>query len=393
MKHLQIAKWIMIVTGFWTFKKEYFTKQQHLFYRAYGIIMQLYFSCFIGALCVGLKAVQDNIQLIDAIGLLIFCSVMLIKIIICQRKSVRSIMNRIVDFDDESDTLTGKFRDIYLKNSRYNVIYGLSLFLVSAMCGVTLVFCDVAIYSYDMKRVKSGDLNSSDVRRPLPYHIWRPIDEKKHYYRAFLLDVLTATIGCTYNTATQIVYLSILTFILGQIKILQVKFEQMGAVCSRLGSEQERFMYLRSLIVEHQNIISFVKDLDENMKYLLFVEFTINPLQITCNLYEVLVFKVDGMFLFRVVLLLCMLIQMFTLTWHSNEIQVLGMAISQSVYDGEWYDLSEKFKQRLLIVMMRAQRPLTLAVGPFFILTNSTAVTSVKAAYSYLALLNNKRGD
>ncbi|CAH1104692.1 unnamed protein product, partial [Psylliodes chrysocephalus] len=243
------------------------------------------------------------------------------------------------------------------------------------MCGVTIVICKLAIYKHSLNQAALGLINETEILKPLPIYIWRPINSKEHYFAAFMLDIVTASIGCTYNTSTQMVYLTIFTFIICQLKILQVKFRNYGFVCSQKSTEEEKFYYLRNLIVEHQTIISFVKELDDNMKYLLFLEFTINPIQITSGLYQILVFKLDTMLPFRIAMLFCMVLQIFVLTWHGNEIQIYSMGVSQAVYDCKWYDLSQKIKQYLLIIMMRAQNPLTLSVGPFFVLTNSAAVT------------------
>lgn len=39
--------------------------------------------------------------------------------------------------------------------------------------------------------------------------------------------------------------------------------------------------------------------------------------------------------------------------------------ISNAIYESNWMDQSEAIKRTLLIVLMRAQKPLSLTIGPF----------------------------
>ncbi|CAH1104695.1 unnamed protein product [Psylliodes chrysocephalus] len=353
--------------------------------------MQLYFTCFIVCLVIGLSDAIQLVEKIDALGIILFCVVMFIKIIICQRENIAQILTHIVKYDENLDKLDKENLKIYYSIVRYNTIFCLTLFFFSGMCGVTVVFCKLVVYKHSSNQATLGLINDTEILKPLPYYIWRPIDYKEHYFAAFILDIVTASIGCTYNTSTQIVYLTLLTFIIGQLKILQVNFRNYGFVCSQKSTDKEKFYYLRNLIIEHQRIISFVKELDDNMKYLLFLEFTINPIQITSSLYEILVFKLDTMLPFRITLLFCMMLQIFVLTWHANQIQIYSMGVSQAVYDSEWYDLPQRIKHHLLIILMRAQKPLTLSVGPFFVLTNSAAVT-VSIYYNCFYIIYNIMG-
>ncbi|XP_057670979.1 odorant receptor 49b-like [Diorhabda carinulata] len=128
------------------------------------------------------------------------------------------------------------------------------------------------------------------------------------------------------------------------------------------------------------------------MKYLLLLEFTINSFQITGIVYELLMSEPNLMLIFQLTYLSCMVLQIFMLAWHANEVTIQSTEVAHAVFDCEWYDLPKTIKEMLVFIILRSQKPLTISVGPFFILTNATAVTSMKAAYSYLAVLTNSRG-
>ncbi|CAG9854576.1 unnamed protein product, partial [Phyllotreta striolata] len=145
------------------------------------------------------------------------------------------------------------------------------LFVFSSMCGVTLVASKFIIYTQQLKLASGGDNSSSIavIEKPLPYVVWRPVDETAHYFIAFFIDVLSAIIGCTFNTVTQLIIFSILTFIAGQLEILQQRFRNLGFLCSKAGTFDGKFEVLKKLILEHQQLISYVENLDDNMKYIM----------------------------------------------------------------------------------------------------------------------------
>ncbi|XP_023024059.1 odorant receptor 10 [Leptinotarsa decemlineata] len=126
------------------------------------------------------------------------------------------------------------------------------------------------------------------------------------------------------------------------------------------------------------------------MKFPMLLEFTINSIQITSLMFQFITMDIDPILIFRITYSSLMIIQTFLLAWHANEITEQSLLISQAIYESRWYELHTGLQRILHLVMIRAQRPLTLSIGPFFTLTNGTAVTTMKAAYSYLTILKRK---
>ncbi|XP_056644768.1 odorant receptor 94a-like [Diorhabda sublineata] len=400
---------------------------QRSIYKFYSLFMHIYFTCFVIALYVGIVPIwqTDSVEVLQAISVIILCTLILVKAAICQRKKVTEMISEIEDHEKEIDTWNDDIIDIYTKNARYNTFLSLFLFTASTLCGITLIttkflgkidmmttrvvkevsrwtnrnkefklleYLYFAVYEKQLKKAKLGLLNESLVEKPLPYVIWRPVDEKTNYWEAFCLDTLSASIGCTFNSITQLIFLSLLTYISGQLQILQFNFRNFGRSCANSNGRNEKLKLLRKLITKHLDIISFVANLDENMKYLLLLEFTINSFQITGIVYELLMSEPNLMLIFQLTYLSCMVLQIFMLAWHANEVTIQSTQVAHAVFDCEWYDLPKTIKEMLVFIILRSQKPLTISVGPFFILTNATAVTSMKAAYSYLAVLTNSRG-
>ncbi|XP_048525112.1 uncharacterized protein LOC125505409 [Dendroctonus ponderosae] len=80
--------------------------------------------------------------------------------------------------------------------------------------------------------------------------------------------------------------------------------------------------------------------------------------------------------------------QIFILTWHANEISEEGLAISDAIAASQWQKQSKEVQKLLIVMMMIAQKPIGLTAGPFFRMTNSAAMQTMKVAYSYTSLMS-----
>ncbi|XP_072375344.1 odorant receptor 10-like [Diabrotica undecimpunctata] len=383
----------MVCTGSWRVKMESLTDTKQKLYKLWSVIMHIYLIMFVVSLHLGILVdkQRDLDKLIESVSVIILCNLILIKAGICQRRKVTEIVSQIEIGERDYNQWNTATVNIYDSYAKYTQRLSLFMFISSGMCGVTLVVTKFVVYIQEINAAATGLLNDTIIEKPLPYIIWRPVDETKHYVIAFILDIFSATVGCSFNSVTQIIFISLMTYISGQLIVLQNHFREYGPKCSNLKSYEEKYAYLRQLILEHKKIIEYVEELDDNMKYLMLMEFTINSFQITAIFYELLTFERNAVIIFRLTYLFVMVLQIFLLAWHANEISLNSIDVSQAIYESEWYDLPYMIKQYLLIIMVRAQRPLSISVGPFFNLTNSTAVTSMKAAYSYLALLTNSK--
>uniref|UniRef100_M3V885 Odorant receptor 24 n=1 Tax=Ips typographus TaxID=55986 RepID=M3V885_IPSTY len=72
-----------------------------------------------------------------------------------------------------------------------------------------------------------------------------------------------------------------------------------------------------------------------------------------------------------------------------NEITEQSLQVAQTIYDTFWYKESKQYNVLLQLMLMGAQRPVTMRIGPFGAMTTSTILTTMRAAYSYATLMMN----
>ncbi|VEN56560.1 unnamed protein product [Callosobruchus maculatus] len=79
--------------------------------------------------------------------------------------------------------------------------------------------------------------------------------------------------------------------------------------------------------------------------------------------------------------------QIFMVCYFGVFITERGAAYNTYLYECNWYSCSTRFKQAMLIMMSRMQKPLYLTIGKFYPLSLETFVQVSKAAFSYATML------
>ncbi|CAH1104609.1 unnamed protein product [Psylliodes chrysocephalus] len=189
----------------------------------------------------------------EGLEIIILLSIIAIKMYICQRKGFIEIIDYILNYEKNINELDTEICDLYKSYALYTKKMCISLLSISSMCGINMTISTLILYAQQMH---SKDELVREKDKPLPYAMWRPVNEKDHYFICFCLDIISITFGCSFNTVTQLIFFSILTFVAGQLEILQAQFRRYGSLCAQRDTFEKKFEILKKLIVEHQQIIA-----------------------------------------------------------------------------------------------------------------------------------------
>ncbi|XP_048520478.1 uncharacterized protein LOC109539035 [Dendroctonus ponderosae] len=145
---------------------------------------------------------------------------------------------------------------------------------------------------------------------------------------------------------------------------------------------------LKHLIRQHQDIISFVKELDKNIKIGVLIEYTITSLMLATISIQVLTGNKVASFSFYGLILIY---QLFLLSWNAAEIKTQSEKIAGAIYATDWYVYGPGVKQIIHFIIMRCSRGLSLDIGPFGPNDLGAASARLKLAYSYVSVMGNNK--
>ncbi|XP_021926083.1 odorant receptor coreceptor-like [Zootermopsis nevadensis] len=152
---------------------------------------------------------------------------------------------------------------------------------------------------------------------------------------------------------------------------------------------REMNIYLGRCIKHHQSLLKYIVHLNILSSPIQFLQALTSSLLIctlgftaivsgsTAILPKVLMYTFDA------------LLQIGLPCWFSTQLRVQGERIAEAAYACEWYNEPASFQKSVGFVIMRAQQPVVLTMGPFGTVSLELFAAVVQSAYSYLALLRN----
>ncbi|KAI7815349.1 Odorant receptor Or29 [Rhyzopertha dominica] len=225
------------------------------------------------------------------------------------------------------------------------------------------------------------------------YSAWIPLDEDKYYSVIYGINVVAGYFAFFIHTSADLSIIAFMIFCIQQLRILRDEIyrfrETAMARVSEGNSDLDTAMLqeIKRCIRKHQVLIKFVGDVNRLISMLMFLNFITGSVQMGPILFEVVVANTSFMHqMANFSVLVTAITQMLLFYWHGNEIMMESQKIAKSIWESGWLYCNRRLCQTLHIVMMRAQKPLTLTVGPFYVMSTQTALLILKGIYSIATL-------
>ncbi|KAL1516729.1 hypothetical protein ABEB36_000598 [Hypothenemus hampei] len=249
-------------------------------------------------------------------------------------------------------------------------------------CGSTTFSC-VTFAAVALIQLFKADDMSIYKKQPFMHDIWYPfLSIENHMGVVVFTNLFVVCQGACFNSATQCTFIGLMIYSSMRFRLLHIKIKKFG-----LTPQENPLALLEELIVEHQDLLQFVKTLNERTKYVMLLEFLLNAVSLASGLLQLVMIKTITQLFSICAIILLQLIQIFVLAWSANEISVASLSIADAVATSNWIGQALMVKKLLLIVLMRAQVPVGLTAGPFFNMSTVTAVNTLKAAYTYVSFM------
>ncbi|XP_060534042.1 uncharacterized protein LOC132706618 isoform X6 [Cylas formicarius] len=353
------ARFCMTLAGIWPLAIP--TKRLILLraYAVYSDMVKIYFPMFLVSLCMEftLSTVSNNnvekkfSQLIYVISLLIVG----VAATLYQGKDFKEIITYIIK--DEKDIRYSV--DVEIKRCHL----GRVRFCSKACWAITIMTCGVGIsicLENFWRRFEVDQYNKHQnvsMEKPFAYDLYYyHLDKETHAGVLLILNDFSVR--------------------------LQIRFE-------RWKGDGDCFSEtLKDLVLQHQNVIRFITKLNGSIKYLIFMEFLLNSLNIAAVSIQFITFE-KTMLASPILFFGILFTQTFVLGWSANEIKVQSLMLADALYRSPWYEQNETVKKMVLTMIMRAQTPLVLTIGPFDAMTTQSALAIMKGSYSYVSVMLN----
>ncbi|XP_060518390.1 odorant receptor 63a-like [Cylas formicarius] len=394
---LDFAKYCMMLAGIWRLSLPTENPLLRRLYRFYSAFIQVYFPMFLISLSLQLTiSITDNNaqqtlsktfeQLSYVIGLLTVG----VAAVLYQTNSVKEIITYIIAEDadiarsaDKEELRSHSEQVQFCRRSSFGIA------ILSVWMGISM--CSVNYWTRFQIDKYKGEHNGS-VEMPFAYDLYYyKLNKVEHASILLLINDASVVVCGLLAASTKIFFFSCIIFPSSILKRLQIRFRRMAV------SEERALVVMKEFVLQHQRVIRFIGKLNASMKYVIFLEFLLNSLNIATVSFQfisvrtsLLSIRLSILHYFKIILFFAFLFtQTFVLGWSANEIKIQSLALANAVYSSPWYQQCKTIKGMLLIMMVRAQRPLVLTIGPFDAMTTQSALAIMKASYSYISVMMN----
>nr|QJX74305.1 odorant receptor 25 [Ceracris kiangsu] len=144
---------------------------------------------------------------------------------------------------------------------------------------------------------------------------------------------------------------------------------------------------LCDLVRSHQKIIEFTNYLENVMNSTVLVQFLSSVLVACVTLFQATI-NSEGNTVVKCWLYLPMpAFQIFVYCWCAHDLMDQGLEVCTSAFLSAWVEGTRGLRRGLLVVMVRARRPLELTAGRLHPISRATFVSLINASYTYYAVL------
>nr|XP_022917715.1 odorant receptor 49b-like [Onthophagus taurus] len=379
--HLKINLQCMYVVGAYDlkFKNKFLS---FIYNRIYSKLVVGYLMCFV---ITQYMEILTNLSygpfyVVSILGVSLLYSDTICKALVCGGPKIMKLIDQIKETETRILSYENNdLKEIYYDHVKWNYKADRLLIWVGGITVLPFYVSPILIQISD-DYVKEYDGDGYEMR-PLPFITWFPFNRFQYYPIAYLYHMLAGMAGGSLTVSTDILFVGLMTFAIGQIKILQYSFRNSKRLAENLAKnagiplEEAIVITIGYCVRMHKIIIKYIKTLDSAMRILMLFDFSVASLQMAMLGIQIVVVGFGWQQLFVLEYLSAMFVQLFLFYWHANEIILESIGIASAIWDSDWMNYTTSVKKSLMLVMMRAQKPLTLSVGPFYIMSTQTALS------------------
>ncbi|XP_055691121.1 odorant receptor Or2-like [Lutzomyia longipalpis] len=225
----------------------------------------------------------------------------------------------------------------------------------------------------------------------LPYGLYIPglnVTDRSTYYALFAYEVLVTPPGASLYIPFSNLFISFLLFYIVLIRILRYHIDNI--MQHDEDTEQDERIVMKKLKIAiryHQNLITFVDEFNSLVTNVCFIELIFFVMLLCALLFVLNIVELFPQICLSCLYIVLIMTQLYTVYWSANELTYESLKIHQTLYNCQWYNMSEKCKNLLIIFMIRASRPLEISAGNIYPLTLQMFQSLLNVSYSYFTVL------
>ncbi|XP_043480576.1 odorant receptor 9a-like [Leptopilina heterotoma] len=231
---------------------------------------------------------------------------------------------------------------------------------------------------------------------PLPFKMWTPYDinYKPFFIFSYLHQGVSATLSACVTSSVETLALVIILQVSAQYEILiyRINFLSKSLTINfqKYSTQNYEGKIIKDVIKLHLHIFSIVENLNKLFGSMIFVQFFSSMISLCSATFQLTkVSSNDPKYWALMFLITSTLMQVFLYSYFGEQIKLKSVEFLAGIYEIQWLSTTNATKKNLIMVMIRASKPMTFMGSKIIIMSIDTFVQIVKSAYSAYNLMKS----
>nr|AST36397.1 putative odorant receptor OR35 [Cydia nigricana] len=286
----------------------------------------------------------------------------------------RTELEQLSDKDEEVRAVL----DEYIRRAR-RVIY---LYWSLVICGNISLFTEPYLKNQIVE-------NGTDIYVPL-FHFYLPWnqDVPPGYYYSMFLQTILGNIMSSYVISWDSLVISTFIFFIGQLKISRV-------YCTKVIDPESAERSHQNIIKCHRfhtTLVEYHKLFQKLISSVMFIYLIVVSANLGSCIIQISNASGDlPVMMGAIFFVFCILIQLLTFYWFSNEVTVESLSVSSGIFESKWMTMDAKIQKEVALLQLTMSKRLCFRAGPSNEMSLNTFVAILKTSYSFFTLLKETK--
>ncbi|XP_011870713.1 PREDICTED: odorant receptor 13a-like isoform X5 [Vollenhovia emeryi] len=310
---------------------------------------------------------EDLFLLMDVLSATLAYTLLLIKLIIFSfnARLLNEIIARLVEDWKERDVC-----DEYAMTRMSYISRRFSNFIIALYALSVLLYATGTLLRY--KSNNQNDTRELILKMELPFEIKSTSVHVAVLVTQFIHQTSAASMVGVMNS----LLITLVLHVCGQIDTVRQKLSEITRKDIKRDASES---IVKMLIIRHQKIISFSKNIEAFFSNIALIQFVSNTLVICCLGFIIVI----SVFFYIVISM-----EAFIFCFLGEYLSTKSQKIGDAAYESLWYELNPNQNRDVLIMIIRSQKHLTLTIGKVMDLSLRQFASIVKASASYVSVLH-----
>nr|XP_034179212.1 odorant receptor 9a-like [Osmia lignaria] len=374
MKPLKILSWIM---GVWPLEiYNVFTFIRSIF--VIGILLLMILILSIEVYLDGSDA-EANLDIL----LLTSCGFLAISKIACFRIYSAELFFNFSSAQKDYDELDDEEKRMILRRHAYLGRVALASLILSSNFGATFItILPIILKTKEEKNVTTEET----VKYPIPSaHVTELVKFPENLQMIiFITEYMMMVMTSVGNLGSDGFFFGIVFHLCGQAEVLKMEFSR---AVDENGKIVENF---HLLLKRHIYLLKLGEMLSDTISVVLAIQLSTSCILIcTCGFQFLLAVQDENIILSAKTLFVlnALMIQLFAFSYVGDYLKCQMDSIGYALYKCDWYMLPSNVAKNITFVILKAQKPVHLKAGKFFIVNLEGFMSILKTSMSYLSVL------